>query len=783
MMRLQLGQTLGRYRITAVLGAGGMGEVYRAHDSRLDRDIAIKLLKPDFGEMGDTASLMDEARAVSALSHAHVCTLHEVDDVDGHAFLVMELVEGRTLASVIESGPVPVDRATHFASQIASALVHAHKRGVVHCDLKTANVMVTPEDSVKVLDFGIARRVTTALVEETTRSMVMLDAPGAIAGTLGYMAPERLSGGRPDERGDIWALGVVVFEMLTGRRPFEGATAIEVVSAIARAPVPELPQHVPSGLRAIVRRCLAKEPERRYQHAREVSSALDAVIQAPAPILPTRWRELVLGGGLAVALATAGLVTVTTRGCASDAPTVASLAVLPFADLTPRPESEYLAAGVTDAVITELGQVSALRVTSHTSSMRYRNSDKPISTIAQELGVEAVLEGSLFRDAGRLRVTARLVRADTESTLWTGTYEREVQDVLALQRDLAQTVTRELRLTLTPAQASRLGRDQRANPEAVEAYLKGRYQWAKRTPAALLSSIALFEQAVKADPAYAAPYAGLANAHVLLSLSGIAERSSQESIEAARVAAARALELDPRSSEALTALAYAQLWSWDLAESERTFGRAIELNPSDATTRFWHAVRLSAERRFDEAIAEATRAQRLDPVSPIVAAGVSWAYHLAGRHQEAEDYAHRVLSLEPDFAVGLARLGVAQKHRREYGRAADTLERVVALSGRNPDYLAQLGQTYGLAGRADDARRVMDELNALSRSRYVPDFDRALVAAGLGDREGAFAWLERAFAERYSLLALLRVEPDLDAIRADPRFERLARRIDLAPTR
>ena len=424
-MPFAVGQTLGRYRILASLGAGGMGDVYRAHDSRLDRDVAVKLLKPAANGPDATAAIMAEARAVSALSHAHVCTLHEVDEVEGHTFLVMELVEGETLASLIASRTLSVERVVRYASQIASALAHAHHRGVVHCDLKSANAMVTPEGSVKVLDFGIARRVTAVLAEESTRSVAPLEALGVVAGTLAYMAPERVLGAQADERGDLWALGIVIFEMLTGRRPFQGHTAVELTSAIVRAPLPELPPHVPAGLRAIVHRCLAKEPGARYQRAGEVVASLEAVTASVPPIVGRRALTPAFAGAIALSLAAVGVIGWATWSRAPSGGDIDSLVVLPFTDLTPAPESEYLADGVTDAVITELGQLGALRVTSRTSSMRYRDSKEPIQQIAHALGVDAVLEGSLFRDGGRIRVTARLVDAATDSSLWTGSYERE----------------------------------------------------------------------------------------------------------------------------------------------------------------------------------------------------------------------------------------------------------------------------------------------------------------------------------------------------------------------
>jgi eukaryotic-like serine/threonine-protein kinase len=755
-----------------------MGEVYRAHDARLDRDVAVKVLNPSATSHDARAAMMAEARAVSSLSHPHICVVHEVDEIDGHILLVMELVEGQTLADTIGGHGLPVDSAVRYASQIASALAHAHWRGVVHRDLKSVNAMVTRDGVVKVLDFGIARRTAEKLPEETTQSVAPLESLGVIAGTLPYMAPEVILGAPADPRADIWALGVMLVEMVTGRRPFEGQTAFDLTSAIVHAPPPELPARAPIGLRTIVRRCLQKQPGERYQSAGEISAALDAVASATPAAANGRSRARALAAGLAGAAVLAGILGWTMWGRTPAPIGVESLVVLPFADLTPGPESEYLADGVTDAVITELGQLGPLRVTSRTSSMRYRNSDKSMAEIAGDLGVDSVLEGSLFRNGQRVRVTARLVRAATESTLWTGSYERDLGDLLSLQRDLAQTVARELRLTLTADHASQLSR-QETNPDAIEAYLKGRYQWAKRTPASLLASIELFEAASRADPTYALPYAGLAASYVLLGSIAISERPSVESLERAKAEARRALALDPLVAEAHTALAYAMFWSWDFDESERAFRRAIELNPNDATTRFWYAIRLAAEKRFEESIAEASRGQQLDPVSPIVTAGLSWSYHLAGRFAESADWARKVLEIEPDFIIGLSRLGVAYKHLGAHERAVEALQRAVTQSGRNPDHLAQLGQTYALAGRIKDAEAIIAELETQSKTRHVPFIDRALIYASVGRPDDAFMWLRRSYDSRENALALLDVDPDLNALRADPRFDEIVRRVGL----
>lgn len=782
-MPLILGQRLGRYRIEGLLGTGGMGEVYRAHDPRLDRQVAVKVIKA----AADTPApgvLIQEARAASALNHPNICTVHEVDEGDGQTFIVMELVDGRPLSAAIGTQGLFAERALRYAIQIASALAHAHARRVIHRDLKSANVIVTNDGRAKVLDFGIARRRDDLDVAATTRLAESPHVDNAFAGTVAYMAPECLQGSPADERSDIWSLGVLSYEMLAGQRPFVGRTLFDVTSAILRESVPPLPQHIPQGLQNIVRRCLEKEPGQRYQRASEVVAALETVELHPRPIARDtgrhRRKASLYGAAGALVLLTTGAIawSVWTRNRSATA-AIQSVAVLPFTDLSNVSSSEplYLADGMTDAIIAEIGQLGALRVTSRTSSVRYRNARKSIPEIARELSVDAVLEGSVVRAGSRVRVTTQLIRAATDSSLWSGSYERDVGDILGLQRDVARSVAEELRLSLTPQQSSRLRAHQTVRPEAVEAYLKGRYHWNKRTVPALLASISLFEEAIRTDPSYAAPHAGLAGSYVLLGGPALGIRPSTESLPLARASAARALELDPDLPEAHTTLAYALLWSWDMEGSERAFQQALRLNPSDATTRFWHAVRLAAGGRFEEAIAEGRRGQQLDPVSAIVTAGVSWVSHLAGRHELAAEQARAALAIEPEFIIGMVRLGVAYKHQGQYDKAVSELERAVELSQRHLDHLAQLGQTYALLGDTRQARRILAELRTQARERYVPAFDLALVHAGLGERDAAFASLERAFEERYGPLALLDVEHDLDALRTDSRFGGLLRKV------
>jgi len=488
------GRTLGDYRILDKLGAGGMGEVYRAHDARLDRDVALKVLPAaSFSDPAARARLLREARAAARLNHPNICTIHDVGEVEGHAYIAMELVEGEPLSVYLTRGPQPVEQTTRCALQLAEALAHAHDRGIVHRDLKSANVVMTPDGRPKVLDFGLAKQLRDGELDEATRSQSSLTGRGTVMGTLAYMAPEQLRGEPADARSDIWALGVVMFEMASGTRPFQGNTGFQMSSAILNEAPGPLPRNVPLVLRTVIGRCLEKDPSRRYQHASEVRTALEA-FQTGA-ILPwagwrhlvSRWTWLALA---AVALATAALVAAfdvgslrTTLTGGGGVPRIESLAVLPLENLSGDAGQDYFAAGMTETLITDLARLGALkRVTARGSVMRYQGTTRTFAEIARELNVDALVTGSVLRSGGLCSVTVQLVDPRTENQLWANRYEREVKDVIRLQNEIVVAIVGEIKAQLTPLEQARLASAHAVNPDAYDDYLKGQVETNRLSP-------------------------------------------------------------------------------------------------------------------------------------------------------------------------------------------------------------------------------------------------------------------------------------------------------------
>jgi serine/threonine-protein kinase len=764
-----------RYTVERELGRGGMATVFLADDRKHNRRVALKVLHPDLAALIGSDRFLREIETAARLTHPHILPLHDSGEAGGFLYYVMPFVEGETLRGRLNrEGSLPLEDAVRLAREVAGALDYAHRQGVVHRDIKPENILLQEGHAV-VADFGIARAVGAAGGAAITQTGVAL-------GTPLYMSPEQAGGERPvDHRADVYALGSVLFEMLTGRPPFTGHSAegLLVRRLTEEAPsVAPLRPDAPAGIVSAVDRALRKDPEERYSTAADFAAALTRGRPSWA-LSAHRHRSWWGVAGLAVAsLVALAIVAWRVLGGGAAAPAIESLAVLPLDDLQPAADQEYFADGMTEALIANLAQIRSLKVISRTSVMRYRDSEKPLPEIARELGVDAVLEGTVLRAGRKVRITVQLIDAATDRHLWADSYEKELTDVLALQMEVARAVAEEIRVVLSPAERLRLAASRPVKPEAYEAYLRGRYHWNKRTPEEFRAAIRDFERAIEIDPTYALPYSGLADCHILL----VEWRQvpATAGVPLARAAALKALALDSLLAEAHTSLGEVRVIEWDWEGAERAFQRALELNPGYATAHQWYGFFLSKMGRHDEAIAQLHRAVDLDPLSLIIRTEFSRVYYHARRYQDGIRSAERAMELDPAFADAyyVRAINLAQLPDRREEAIAD-IHRV----GTVLPTIFDLGRILALAGRTAEARSIADSLDAVYQAgdpnpRYG---GLAEVYAALGETDRAFQWLERAYALGVDdELTYLKVLPAMDPLRNDPRFSDLLRRMRMA---
>jgi eukaryotic-like serine/threonine-protein kinase len=759
---LPVNSIISHYRILSKLGAGGMGEVYLAEDTQLGRHVAIKLLPPEtISDEHARKRLVREARAVATLDHPNICSIYEVGEADGRSFIAMQYIEGETLDLRIKRKSVELKESLTIASQIADALTEAHTHGIIHRDIKPSNVIITSRGQAKVMDFGLAKVIQQAGREDTeAQTKTLLTVPGAILGTVPYMSPEQLRGEQVSVCSDIWALGVVLYEMITGQLPFRGSTAFTLSSAILRESPAPLSARVPAGLRRVIQRCLAKEPAERYQHASEVRAALEVPQQARR-----RTADVQVGRPAQIRAQ---------RG------RIRSLAVLPLENLSPNPEEEYFADGMTDALITTLAQIGVLRVISRTSVMRYKGARKPLPEIARELKVDAVIEGTVVRAGNRVRIAAQLIHAATDTHLWAKSYESDLRDVLALQSDVARTIAQEIRIQLTPQEKARLAGTGPVNPGAYEAFLKGRHHWYRRSPDALERALHYLQQATAKDPTYALAYAGLADAYNSLGWDLYAILRPAESFPKAKQAAKRALELDPNCAEAHAALGWAATaYDWDWVAAETEFQRAIELKPQYGPVHIWYSHFLKAMGRTKESFEESRRALECDPLGLVLNMHMGWHYLYLREYQQAIEQLLKTLELDPGFIPARMFLGEAYEQMGMFPEAIAEFEEAVNLANREPIYLAGLGHAYAISGNRVEALNTIQELNQLATQKFVPARGVAEIYMGLGDKEQAFAWLDKAFEQRNGWLLHVKENQRYNSLRTDPRYLDLLRRMNL----
>jgi TolB-like protein/Tfp pilus assembly protein PilF/predicted Ser/Thr protein kinase len=784
-----IGHTVSHYRIIEKIGTGGMGEVYRAYDERLERDVALKVLHAGM-LTGDAARkrFRKEALALSKLNHPNIATVHDFDTQEGLDFLIMEHVAGETLSEKVHGGSLAEKEVVRLGLQLSEGLAAAHEQGIIHRDLKPGNTRLTLDGRLKILDFGLAKLVHSP-AETTTLTGSMYET-SSLVGTLPYMAPEQLRGAPVDGRTDIWSAGALLYKMATGRSAFpetESARLITSILTIAPTAPRGVNQHLSSSLENIILKCLEKDPEDRYQSAKELAVDLRRLL-LPSTVIH-RIPQRGLGAGMRISLAAASAVALLLAlilglnirglrdqlfGGKTHGP-IRSLAVLPLANLSGDHEQEYFADGMTEALITDLCKIRSLKVIARASSMRYKEEKKTLPQVARELGVDGIVQGSVMRAGNRVRISTQLIYATTDQHIWAESYERDFTDILGLQGEVAQAIANEIRAQVTPQEQVRLATAQPVNTEAYQLYLKGRFFWSKATEEDYRVSKKYFDHALEIDPNYALALAGLANYFWATD-----ELSPQVAMPRAKDYALRALAIDDTLSDAHTTLANVKFNAdWDWQSAEKQFERASELNPNDAEGHRAYSVFLSAMGRPQEALTEIRTAQRLDPLSLITSSDVGWAYYFARQYDRAIEQCQETLELDPNFVGAHDCLGSAYLAKGNYVRAIEECQRATAGSGNDLLRAAGLGRAYALAGRAAKAKEVLQKLHSASERRYVPPYFLATVYASLGEMDQAFSWLEKAYDVRDTNLTWLKVDDAVDPLRSDARFRELLSRIGL----
>jgi serine/threonine protein kinase/tetratricopeptide (TPR) repeat protein len=758
-MTLTSGTRLGPYEIVTQLGMGGMGEVYRARDTRLDRIVAVKILPAHASQnAGAKERFNREARAVSCLNHPNICHLYDVGEQGGIYYLVMEYLEGETLAERLQKGAIPLSATLKIAIAVADALEAAHSRGIIHRDIKPANLLITHRDEPKVLDFGLAASVMagingSAVGNEPTLTIVpQLTSPGTAVGTMSYMSPEQARGEKVDVASDLFSFGVVLYEMTTGRRPFMGPTVAVVFDAILnRQPLSPciLNAGIPASLERVITRLLTKERSARFHTAHELLEELRRIQlereKGEQPI--TAYKS-------------------------------ASIAVLPFEDLSPDRSQQPFCEGMAAEIINALGALEGLRVISRTSAVRCREKGMDIGEIGQHLNVQTVLEGTVRRSGNRLRVTAQLVNSRDGTQMWSERYDRNEGDVFDIQEEIATAIVGKLKGSLIVSQGPAIKRPT-GNIEAYRLYLKGRYYWERRNRAALQSAVTYFEQAISADPDYALAHSGLADCYTIMAIHTI--RPTCEVHPTALSLALRALELDPELAEAHASLgAVKHFLEWDWVGAAKCYSRALELDSRLAYVHIWHAtVLVVSTPRRDEAIAEFATAMKLEPDSAVMAYTAAINHYWARDPDTAAELIERALELEPNGYFAHWVRGRIYSVKGLHEEAISATMRAVQVANHNPMLVSALGVSYACGGRYAEAEELINELKNRSEREYIAPHHIAEIYLALNRTNEALEWFERAVEEHNPLVMGMAVAQHYDPLRNEPRFRALLRKINL----
>jgi eukaryotic-like serine/threonine-protein kinase len=831
--------TLSHYRIVSKLGEGGMGEVYLAQDTRLDRRVALKILPVELANNHDRMRrFTQEAKSAAALSHPNIAQIFEIGEADDTHYIAMEFVDGVTLREKIHRKQNELRKLLRYLQHVAEGLAKAHAAGIVHRDLKPDNIMVTRDGHAKVLDFGLAKLIepqqgsginNEPTGEDVTAIMQQHSTPGVIMGTVGYMSPEQAQGrtNEIDQRSDIFSFGCILFEAATGKKPFEGDSIVKSLHSLIYEPAPQVKDLNPTApveLQRIIRRCLAKDPEQRYQSIKEVAielkelrreletsadpdttvpptlrsevardtdsgSAIESTT-ATSETLPRavssaeyvtqglKRHKLGIAAGLVILIAAVALFAYYWRADKSEV-AIKSIAVLPFQNKSSDADTEYLSDGLAESLIFRLSQLPNLKVSPTSSVIRYKGKDTDIAQVANELDVDAVMSGRVSQRGDDLMISVELVDARTKKIIWAEQYDRQMSDLLATQREIATTIAQKLELKLSGSEAKGITKRYTDSNDAYQLYLKGRYSFAKRTKDDTLRAIEYFRQAIKLDPKFALAYARISETYG--SMPAYPYLSPKEAFPHAKAAAQQALEIDPSLPEAHTFLAYSLvIYDWNWVEAERSFKRAIELDPNNSAAHFRYGqIFLAPTGRLDEALAEIKRGLDLEPLDINMGGTLAWAYFVGGRNDEGFEQAKKTYDLDPVHPIGRWMLSQAYTNKGMYPEAISLTEQSLQTDPTNQFALRDAGIAYAKAGRRDKAEEMITRFREIAKTQYVPTCRIASIYATLGDRDKAFEELRKAFEVRDWELYRLTADPYWIPIREDPRFKDLVKRLNL----